>query len=378
VNGRRKAFAALGMLPALARADAAINLPPPASGVATDIRDLHYLVLWVCVGLFFVVFVPMFYALFRHRKSLGHQPAAFHDNTRLEVTWTVIPVLILVVMAVPASRLILDMKNVGNADMTIKVTGHQWKWEYEYLDDGLRIMSQLSTPQAEIQGSEPIAAHYLREVDHPLVVPTGRKVRVVVTSTDVIHSWFVPELGVKQDAIPGFIKEAWFRVDKPGVYRGQCTELCGVGHGFMPIVVQAMLPADFAVWRSQQEAAAKATAAEAQAAVGKVYALADLMAQGEKVYTTICAACHQLSGQGIPGTFPALDGSPIVNGPVAAHINRVYNGKPGTAMPAFGQQKLLDNLQIAAVVTYERNSWHNHVPPPGNIVQPSQVAALEH
>ncbi len=374
---RRRILAAwLGLAPAAASAELAFNLQPPATGIARDIYDLHTLVLWICFGIFLVVFLPMFYALWRHRKSRGHAAATFHENTRIEVVWTIIPVLILVGMAWPATRLILAMKNVGSSDLTIKVTGHQWKWEYEYLDDGLRFTSTLATPQQEIDNGPLRSAHYLLEVDHPLVVPTGRKIRLVVTSTDVIHSWWVPAFGVKQDAIPGFIKESWFRVDAPGTYRGQCAELCGVGHGFMPIVVEAMAPEQFAAWKQEQKASAEAAQAAAQAAASKVFTFDELKSQGEKVYNTTCAPCHQPTGQGIPGTFPALDGSAIVNGPKAAHLDRVFNGKPGSAMPAFGKLKMLSDSDIAAVITYERNSWHNKVVAPNNIVQPAEVAAL--
>ena len=361
-----------------ALAEMAVNLPPPATGIARQIYDLHTLVLWICCGIFVVVFVPMFYALWRHRKAAGHAAADFHDNKRLEILWTVVPVLILIGMAWPATRLILAMKNVGDSDLTIKVTGHQWQWEYEYLDNGLRLISKLATPRAEIDSGRPQSAHYLLEVDRPLVVPTGSKVRLVVTSTDVIHSWWVPALGVKQDAIPGFIKETWFRVEKPGIYRGQCAELCGVGHAFMPVVVEAMTPDQFAAWKTAQMARVETTRTAAQAEAGKVFSLAELKTQGEQVYTANCVVCHQPTGLGIPGAFPALDGSAIVNGPKAAHMERVFNGKPGTAMPAFGKLKLLSDRDIAAVITFERNSWHNRVAAPDNIVQPAEIAALPH
>ena len=370
--------AGLSFASAGALAEMAVNLPPPATGIAREIFGLHTLILWICVGIFVVVFLPMFYALWHHRKSKGHAAARFSDNMRLELVWTIIPVLILIGMAWPATKIILDMKNTGNSDLTIKITGRQWKWEYEYLEDGLRLVSNMSTPRKEIDDGRPQSTHYLLEVDRPLVVPTNRKVRLVVTATDVIHSWWVPALGIKQDAVPGFIKEAWFRVDAPGTYRGQCAELCGVGHAFMPIVVEAIPPEKFAAWKNEQIAAMKATSETAQAATKQVLSLAELKTRGEQVYNANCAACHQPTGLGLPGAFPALDGSAIVNGPVAAHIDRIFNGKPGTAMAAFGQQKLLSDLDIAAVVTFERNSWHNHVAAPGNMVQPADVAALHH
>ena len=373
---RRLALTGLLLAPAHALAEMAFNLPAPATGIARDIIALHTFVLWICFGIFLVVFGPMFYALWRHRKATGHVAATFHDNRRIEVLWTIVPIFILVSMAWPATQLILAMKNVGDSDLTIKVTGHQWQWEYEYLDDGVRFASLLATPRAEIDGGHPESAHYLLEVNRPLVVPTGKKVRLVVTSTDVIHSWWVPALGVKQDAIPGFIKEAWFRVDTPGTFRGQCAELCGIGHGFMPIVVEAMAPEQFAAWRTEQEGAAAKASLSAHAAANAVLSLDELKSRGEKVYANTCAPCHQPTGAGIPGAFPPLDGSPVVNGAMEAHLNRVFNGKPGTAMQAFGKLKILSDEDIAAVITYERNSWHNHVAAPGNIVEPADVAAF--
>jgi len=367
---------AIVLAPGGALAELGFNLPPPATGIAREIYDLHTLVLWICVGIFAVVFLPMFYTLWRHRKAKGHVAASFRDNTRLEVLWTIVPALILVGMAWPATNLILAMKNVGDSDLTIKVTGRQWQWEYEYLDDGLRLVSTLATPRREIDGGNPRSAHYLLEVDRPLVVPTNRKVRLVVTATDVIHSWWIPAFGIKQDAIPGFIKEAWFRVEAPGTYRGQCVELCGIGHAFMPIVVEALPPEKFAAWKNEQMTATKNATAAAQTAANATLSLTELTTRGEQVYNANCAACHQPTGLGIPGAFPALDGSAIVTGPVAAHLDRIFNGKPGTAMTAFGKLKLLSDLDIAAVVTFERNSWHNHVTAPDNLVQPAEVAAL--
>jgi len=361
------------LLPAVARADFAINLQPPVTSIAHDIYDLHSVILWICAGIFIVVFVPMFIAITRHRKSAGHSAATFHDHPPLEIAWTVIPVLILVGMAWPATRTVLAMKDTSAADLTIKVTGHQWKWEYEYLggpsDDNIRFISSLATPQAQINNQATKDATYLLAVDRPLVVPTGKKIRLVMTSSDVIHAWWVPAFGVKQDAIPGFIRDSWFRVDVPGTYRGQCAELCGVGHGFMPTVVEAVPQEQFAAWQQKQKAQLAATATNA----GKTYALSELKALGEKVYSANCAVCHQPTGAGLPGTFPALNGSPLVNGAKTEHMNRVFNGKPGTAMAAFGKQ--LSDTDIAAVITYERNNWNNHV---GDLVQPAEIAALRH
>ena len=354
------------LAPKSARAEFAINLPPPASGLAQEIHDLHSLILWIILGIFVAVFVPMGIALIRHRKSAGHLPAKFHDNRTVEIAWTVVPTLILLGMAWPATRMVIAMKDTEKEDLTIKVTGHQWKWEYEYLGDGIRFLSNSTTPREQIDGAQAKGEHYLLEVDHPLVVPTGKKIRLVTTASDVIHSWAVPALGVKQDAIPGFIRDTWFRVDKPGTYRGQCVELCGVGHGFMPVVVKAVTPENFAAWKEEQKARLAALAASA----GKTYDMAELKAIGEKVYAANCMACHQATGAGIPNVFPGLVGSKIVNGDKSGHIDIVLNGKPNTAMAAFGKQ--LSDLDLAAVITYERNSWSNQT---GDRVQPADVAA---
>ncbi len=355
-----------GLLPAQVHAEFGLNLHAPATGLAQNIYDLHTLILWICCAIFVVVFVPMFFALIRHRKSKGHPAAKFHDNLAVEVVWTIIPVLILLGMAWPATSLVLSMKDTGKEDLTIKVTGHQWKWEYEYLGDDIRFMSNSSTPKEQIDGAQPKGENYLLEVDRPLVVPAGKKIRLVMTASDVIHAWWIPAFGVKQDAVPGFIRDTWFRADTPGTYRGQCAELCGVGHGFMPVVVEVVPEARFTAWKEEQ----KALLAAATANAGKTYELAELKALGEKVYTANCAACHQANGAGIPGAFPALSGSAIVSGDRAGHIDIVLAGKPGTTMAAFGKQ--LSDLDLAAVITYERNSWDNKV---GDVVQPSDIAA---
>ena len=352
--------------PPLVRADFGVNLPPPASALAHEIFDLHSTILWICAAIMVVVFVPMFIALVKHRKAAGHPPAKFHDNLKLEIVWTVIPVLILVGMAWPATKLIVAMKDTDQPDLTIKVTGHQWKWEYEYLGDDIRFISNTSTPKAQIDGTEPRGENYLLEVDNPLVVPAGKKIRLVLTSSDVIHTWWVAAFGVKQDAIPGFIRDTWFKVDQPGTYRGQCAELCGVGHGFMPVVVNVVAPEEFTAWKDGKKTHLAAAAANAS----KTYELAELKAMGEKVYATYCTACHQENGMGLPGAFPALNGSPMVTSDKAAHIDTVLNGREKTAMAAFGP--LLSDLDIAAVVTFERNHWENKT---GDVVQPADIAA---
>lgn len=354
-------------LAALAQYQFPLNLPPPATPVAREIHNLNTLINWIILGIVVVVFVPLFYALWRHRKSAGHQPETFHEHHRLEILWTVVPFLILIGIAIPTTAVVVDMKDTSKPDLTIKVTGRQWRWEYEYLGQDVRFLSNLATSRDQINNKAPKTVNYLLEVDKPLVVPTGQKVRLVFTSADVIHAWWVPALGVKQDTIPGFIRDAWIRVEQPGIFRGQCAELCGVDHAYMPVVVEAVPPEQFAAWLGEQ----KTRIAAAREAATKEYSLAELVAQGEKVYVANCASCHQVNGQGIPPAFPGLDNSKLVNGPTAGHLDIVFNGRPGTAMPAFGSQ--LSDLEIAAVVTYERNAWNNKT---GNLVQPREVTAL--
>ena len=355
------------LAPAVSFAEYAYDIPKPATEIATQIYDLHVLILWVCLGIFVVVFGAMFYSIIKHRKAAGYQAAHFHENTTVEILWTIIPFAILIAMAYPASKTILAMKDPGGYDMSVKVTGYQWKWQYEHMEDGIQYYSTLATPREQIQNTAKKGEHYLLEVDNPLVVPVNKKVRLLITANDVLHAWWVPEFGVKQDAIPGFIKEAWIKVDRPGTYRGQCAELCGKDHGFMPIVVEAKSEADYATWVAEQ----KTKLAAAPVDPNKVFTMEELRAQGEKVYAANCTACHQANGAGIPGTFPGLDGSKLTTGPVAAHIDIVMKGKPGTAMAAF--EKQLTDVEIAAVVTYERNAWSNKT---GEVVQPSQIKAL--
>lgn len=358
---------ALGLTTNLAHAAYELNLQAPESPIADQIYHLHTLIMYVVLAIFVVVFGVMFYSIYAHRKSKGHQAAHFHENTTVEVIWTIIPFFILIGMAFPASKTILAMKDTSSPDMTIKVTGFQWKWEYDYLQEGIHFFSTLSTPRDQIDNKAAKDAHYLLEVDHPLVVPTGKKIRMLVTADDVIHSWSVPAFGVKQDAIPGFIRDTWFKVEKPGIYRGQCSELCGKDHGFMPVVVDAKTPEDYAKWLADQKAKLAAVVEDPN----KVYTLDEMKSKGEKVFTAHCAACHQASGMGIPGAFPALNGSKIATGDKAAHIHIVMNGKPGTAMAAFAAQ--LTDTEIAAVITYERNAWSNHT---GDVIQPSEIKAL--
>jgi cytochrome c oxidase subunit 2 len=274
--------------------------------------------------------------------------------------------LILIGMAIPATKALITMEDTTEADLTITVTGYQWKWKYDYLDEGISFFSNLSTPRAQIDNVAKKDEHYLLEVDNPLVVPVGKKLRILTTSGDVIHSWWVPALGWKRDAIPGFINESWTRIDKPGTYRGQCAELCGKDHGFMPVVVVAKTEEDYNKWLASMKDA-QTTALES---VDREWSMDELLAKGEEVYGKICAACHQANGQGIPGVFPSIVGSPIATGPIENHIDIVLNGKPGTAMQAFAEQ--LSESEIAAVITYQRNAWDNQM---GDLVQPATIKA---
>ena len=359
-------FFALTLYSGAATSSYQLNLLTPQSGIATQIYDLHTLLLWICLAIFIGVFGVMFYSVLKHRKSLGYKAANFHHSTTVEIIWTIIPFIILISMAYPATQTIISMKDTASPDITIKATGYQWQWGYDYLKgegEGASFYSKLSTPQEQIRNKAPKGEHYLREVDNNMVVPVGKKIRVLLTANDVIHAWSVQELGVKQDAVPGFIRDAWFKADKPGIYRGQCSELCGKEHAFMPIVVEAMEPEKYTQWVANQKKKSEATVVD----VNKIFTIDELKVEGEKVYAANCAACHQANGKGLPGAFPALDGSKVANGPKTKHVNIVVNGETGTAMAAF---KHLSDVDIAAVVTYERNAWGNST---GDIVQPSEI-----
>jgi len=353
-------------------AELRFNLQDPQTIIAHEIYDLHIVIMGICTLIFIVVFGAMLWAIIKHRKAAGHRAEQFHENTTVEILWTVIPFLILVGMAYPSTKTLLIMRDTAGADMTIKATGYQWKWRYDYLEDDVSFYSSLATPRDQIQNQAPKGENYLLEVDNPVVVPVGKRVRVLTTANDVIHSWWVPAFGVKQDAIPGFVRDAWFRVDTPGTYRGQCAELCGKEHGFMPIVVEAVSEDKYKEWVAQQKAKKTQASTAAAADVNKTYTLDELKAQGEKVYAKTCVACHQANGQGMPPTFPALAGGKIATGPLAAHLEIVVNGsKKNPAMVAWKNQ--LSDLEIASVVTYERNSFGNKT---GDLVQPKDVAAL--
>ncbi|BAL25924.1 cytochrome c oxidase subunit II [Azoarcus sp. KH32C] len=367
--GRHAVSASLLLASSAAIAERNYNLQPPVTGVAAQIYNMHTLMLIICLVIFIVVFGVMFWAVIHHRKSRGAVAANFHENTSVEIAWTVIPVVILLGMAWPATKTVLEMKDTRDPDITIKATGYQWKWGYDYLQgegQGIRFLSNLATPREQVNGQSAKGEHYLVEVDNPVVVPVGKKVRILTTANDVIHAWWVPAFGVKQDAIPGFIRDTWFRADKEGVYRGNCAELCGRDHGFMPIEVHVVSQQAYSEWVQRQTAALAAAAGEA----AREWTRDELMERGEKVFTANCAPCHQPTGKGIPGMFPPLDGSKVVLGEAAGQIHVVLNGRPGTAMQAFGKQ--LSDTEIAAVITYTRNSWSNKT---GEAIQPKQVAA---
>lgn len=352
-----------------------LNLQNPVTEIAHQIYSLHTVILVICLIIFIVVFGVMFYSVLKHRKSLGHKSAAFHESTAVEITWTVIPFLILIGMALPATKTIIAMKDTSNADLTIKVTGMQWKWGYDYLKgdgEGISFLSNLATPREQITDSSKIkGANYLLEVDNPVVVPVNKKVRLVLTANDVIHSWGVPAFGVRQDAVPGFVRDSWFKADTIGTYRGSCVELCGKDHAFMPIVVNVVSEDDYKKWVDVKKKEMAASADDPN----KVWTIEELKQRGEKVYASNCVACHQANGKGVPSAFPFLDGSPVVNGPRAEQIKVVLNGRKSdkfpSAMPPW--KGVLSDTEIAAVITYTRNTWSNKAQE--NIVQPAEVLA---
>ena len=362
--------ALLGVFSSVASAAWELNLQLPVTALARRVYDLHTLLTWVIFIIFVGVFAVVTWSIIFHRKSKGYKAADFHDNTAVEIAWTIVPTLILIAIAFPATSALVEMRDTSQPDLTIKATGYQWKWGYEYVTGdaaGVKFMSVMSTPREQIENKTPKGENYLLEVDRPLVVPVGKKVRVLLTATDVIHSWSVPAFAVKTDAVPGFLRDTWFRAEKEGTYRGQCSELCGKDHGFMPVVVEVVSAERYAAWVAEQKTAMAASADDP----AKVWKMDELMARGEKVYAANCAACHQPNGAGLPPAFPALDGSKVAKGPKGAHIDIVLNGKPGTAMAAYAAQ--LTDTEIAAVVAYERNAWSNKL---GELIQPAEVKAL--
>ncbi len=331
-----------------------LNMPYGVSPISHEIYWLHMAAFYVCCGIGVIVFGVLIYSLIKFRKSKGAEAAHFHEHLGVEILWTAIPFLILVILAIPATIVLQHIHNTDKSALTVKITGYQWKWKYEYLDQGISYFSLLATPQDQINGKAPKNEWFLLEVDKPLMIPVNTKVKLLVTADDVIHAWWVPDLGVKQDAIPGFINENWIYITKPGIYRGQCGELCGVNHGFMPIVVQAVSQDEFNRWVMQVQ---KGYAPAAQKQKMQPMTEADLMTLGHVEYDKTCAMCHQTTGLGLPPTFPPLKKSRVVTGPMRADIAFVLTGVPGTAMQAFGDQ--LDDKTLAAIITYTRHAWGN-------------------
>jgi cytochrome c oxidase subunit 2 len=362
----RAALAALlsGVAGSAVAVQSKFNLAPPMTPIASEIYSLHNMMLIICTAIFVAVFSVMFYSIWKHRKSKGAVAANWHENTTVEIVWTVIPFIIVIVMALPATKTVVAMKDTSNAELTIKVTGSQWKWGYDYLrgeGEGISFLSQLTTPAAQIEGREAKTPTYLLEVDNPLVVPVNKKVRVITTANDVIHAWWMPAFGVKQDAIPGFARDTWFRADQIGTFRGQCAELCGKDHAFMPIVVQVVSAEDYSKWVSGKKQQMAALADDPN----KTWTRPELMARGEKVYQANCQVCHQASGQGVQGAFPALAGSKVVASK-GDQIALLLSGK--NAMPSW---KALSDVELAAVSTYTKNSWGNSA----GDVQPAEIKA---
>lgn len=360
-------------LPALAQSAESegrsdLNLRTGVTDISSQVYDLHMLMFMVCVGIAVVVFGVMFVSMYLHRKSRGVKPANFHESVKVEIAWTVVPFIILILMAFPAAKTLIAMEDTSEADMTVLVTGSQWKWHYKYMDSDVEFYSSLATQQEQIKNKFAKGENYLLEVDRPLVVPTGQKIRFLITSDDVIHSWWVPDFAIKKDANPGFINEAWTNVNEPGVYRGQCAELCGKDHGFMPIVVVAKTPEEYKEWKAEKIAAIETAKAEEARLLAMNMSMDELMASGKKVYLAKCAACHMPNGEGLPGVFPAIKGSALALNDRPGHIDILLNGRTGTAMQAFSKQLTLS--EIAAVITYQRNAWGNNT---GDIVQASEV-----
>ncbi len=347
-----------------------LNMRKGVTDISAEVYDLHMLMFIICVVIAVGVFGAMFYSILFHRKSRGAKPANFHESVKVEIAWTVIPFVILIVMAIPAAKTLIAMEDASEPDVTVLVTGSQWKWHYKYMDNDVEFYSRLATQADEISGKLDKGVNYLLEVDQPLVIPTDKRVRFLITSDDVIHSWWVPDFAIKQDANPGFINDAWTKVNEPGIYRGQCAELCGKDHGFMPVVVIAKEPAEYDKWISERQAVQEKAAAEEQRLLAMNMSKDELMSNGQKIYTANCAACHMPNGEGLPGVFPALKGSDIALNDMAAHIEIVANGKSGTAMAAFAKQ--LSMSELAAVITFERNAWGNDT---GDLVQAKDINA---
>ena len=350
-----------------------INMPRGVTSQSMLSYQIHMVILWVCVVIGVIVFSAMFISIVLHRKSKGHEAAQFTHSMKAEIIWTVIPVVILIAMAVPATKALVNMEVAPETEMTIKITGFQWRWKYEYIEDDIQFISSLhadsNAARRLASGTDPDSVeNYLLEVDKPLVLPANTKIKFLITADDVIHSWWVPALGWKRDAVPGFINEAWTEIMEPGVYRGQCAELCGKDHGFMPIVLNVLPRAEYEVWAQNQ----RQDMAHEQAETERLWTRDELMELGENVYAAQCATCHQADGQGLAPAFPALAGSGIANGPLSDNIEIVLNGRDGTAMQAWGN--MLSESDIAAALTYTRNAFGNKT---GDVVQPQSIARIK-
>jgi len=345
----------------------ALNMREGVTQVSRDVFELHMLIFYICVAIGAVVFSVMFYSLFRYTKKRNPNPSTFHESTKLEVAWTVVPFLILIAMAVPASKTLTEIYDDEEGEINIQVVGYQWKWEYKYLEDDINFFSNLSTDQDEIYNLVPKGENYLLEVDEPLIIPVDTRVRFLITANDVIHSWWVPDFAIKQDAIPGFINTAWTRAEETGIYRGNCTELCGKNHGFMPVVVKVLEKDEYNDWvlAKKEEAIKLAELTE------KEWSLAELTERGEGVYQKNCVACHQMNGEGLPPIFPALAGSDIVMFDKGRNVEILMEGVQGAAMQSFANQ--LSEVDMAAVITYTRQAWGNAENGDGEYVVPSDI-----
>ena len=366
-NLQRKIISALLIFSVPIKADwLALNMTRGATDISNEVFELHMLIFWICVAIGVVVFGVMFYSMYAHTKKKNPVAATFHENHKVEIAWTIIPFLILIAMAIPASKTLVKIYDDEAGDLNIQVTGYQWKWQYNYLEDDVSFFSNLSTDMDEINNLVPKGENYLQEVDEMVVIPVGKKVRFLITANDVIHSWWMPAFAIKQDAIPGFVNTAWTKVDKPGIYRGKCTELCGKNHGFMPIVVKVVEQSEYDKWVSGKREAAMKMAE----LTTKDWTAEELVARGESVYAVNCVACHQTNGQGISGIFPALAGSDIVLNDKERNIEILMEGVQGAAMNSFSY---LSEVELAAVITYTRQSWGNENNGDGEIVVPKDI-----
>ncbi|MGB1608677.1 MAG: cytochrome c oxidase subunit II, partial [Gammaproteobacteria bacterium] len=366
-NLKKRALSLLFLFAIPSQADwFALNMTRGVTDISNEVFELHMLIFWICVVIGVLVFSVMFYSMYAHTKKKNPVAAKFHENHKVEIAWTIIPFLILIAMAVPASKTLVKIYDDEAGDVNIQVTGYQWKWQYNYLEDDISFFSNLSTDMDEINNLVPKGEHYLQEVDEMVVIPAGKKVRFLITANDVIHSWWMPAFAIKQDAIPGFVNTAWTKVDKPGVYRGKCTELCGKNHGFMPIVVKVVEQEEYNQWVDEKKQAAIKMAE----LTTKDWTAQELVERGESVYAVNCVACHQTNGQGIPGIFPALAGSDIVMNNKDKNIEILMEGVQGAAMNSFSY---LSEVELAAVITYTRQSWGNAENGDGEIVVPKDI-----